>query len=121
MPRCRFVQPNTLRYDLSDGDWIELKRELTAGERWSIDAAGLRERDEGGYDRDLSARSVAIRLGWLVNWSFIDPAGNQTKPSAETLTALDLPTIGEIDQAIVAHVEAQRAAKNEPSLGSDKA
>jgi hypothetical protein len=121
MPRCRFVAPDSDRYELSDGDWIRLKRQLTAGERWGIDAAGVTELEDGKYQRDMAKRSVAIRLGWLASWSFVDEAGNQTKPTEETLTALDLPTIAEIDEAIIAHRKAQEAGKNGQSLGSDKA
>ena len=121
MPRCRYVQPDTVRYDLTDGDWIDLRKQLTAGERWAIDSAGLTEGEDGATTRDLAQRSVAIRLGWIVNWSFIDPGGNQTKPTAETLTALDLETIAEIDQAIIRHVDLMRAVKNAPSRGSDTA
>lgn len=121
MPRCRYVQPETTRYDLTEGDWIDLKRQLTAGERWAIDAAGLSEDETGTLNRDLAQRSIAIRLGWIVGWSFVDPAGNQTKPTAETLGALDLETIAEVDQVIMRHVDARRAEKNAPSPGSDRA
>jgi hypothetical protein len=33
MARCRFVQPDVVRLPLSDGDFIDVKRELSAGEQ----------------------------------------------------------------------------------------
>lgn len=122
MPRCRYVNPDTTRYDLSDGDWIDLKRQLTAGERWAINAAGVTEEEGPGgavvQKCDLAQRYVAIRLGWIANWSFVDGDGNQTAVTGPALEALDLDTIAEIDQAIIRHTETQRARKNAMSPGS---
>ena len=35
----RFVKPKVIRVKISDGDWIEIKRELNVGERKQMTAA----------------------------------------------------------------------------------
>jgi len=36
MPRCRVVRPGLTRLPLSGGDWVEVRRELNAGEYFDL-------------------------------------------------------------------------------------
>lgn len=115
MGRCRVVQGHSDRLPLSDGDWIDVKRELNAGEYHDSLVALV--------DRQAFAKVIAYLLGW----SLIDVDGGalpySTQLSAEdrrdTLRSLDKNTLREIVAVIDRHEFAQDAArdtkKNDPA------
>jgi len=112
VPRPRIVIPTTERVELSDSDWLELKREISYGE--SLELSNSTRLENGQIDlKDYYLTRAAL---WLVDWSFVDADG---KPIAwddgkddertalavlqrrKTLIAsIDGPTGGEIQQAI---------------------
>jgi hypothetical protein len=125
MARSRFVLPNTIRLDLSEGDWIEVKERLTYGEQQRL-AGGAMARATGmgsesvGVDLDFERYNLLRVTTWLVDWSFVDPKDKQVPVSREAVAALDPDTMVEIDAALTAHIEALEASKNrKPSPGSD--
>ncbi len=114
MGRCRFVQPDVVRLTLSDGDYIDVKKELNAGEErrvwWRLVKTMI-----PGEQPVLDPEKVGLTkvVEYLVGWSFTDAAGKPVKVSEAALTNLDGDTYGEIVKAIDAHDEAVTAARDE--------
>lgn len=113
--RYRFVRPDVDRLTLSDGDWIEVKRRLTVGERRGI----LSRAAKGGVSSDgtrvhLDGAEMAFGRveAWVLDWSFVGPDDKTVKLSPNALRNLEPETFAEIEAAIDAHEEAQDAAKN---------
>jgi hypothetical protein len=118
--RNRFVVPGTTRLALSDGDWIEIKTQLTYAESERLKVAGLSRKqrtaglssgDNQELEFDLGAYNPARIEIWLVEWSF---RGADDKPVAITknaIAALDPDTAAEIHAALDAYLEAQEAEK----------
>jgi hypothetical protein len=113
--RVRFVQPVVDRLELTDGDWLEVKHQLTVGERRGI----LSRAAKGGVSTDgqrvhLDGAEMAFARAetWLLDWSFQDAAGKPMKLSPAALRALDAESFAEIEAALDAHEEAVDAAKN---------
>jgi hypothetical protein len=124
MSRYRFVEPEIVRLDLSDGDWIEVKKELNVGEARKVADRSQRavtnsETGESVVDSDLN--SVALLEAYLVGWSFVDKRGTQTKPTAATIRALDQPTFLEIVQALGVHVGKVREAQQADPIAAEPA
>jgi hypothetical protein len=120
--KFRFVRPEVDRIALSDGDWIEVKRKLTVGERRGILSRAAR----GGVSTDgkvvhIDGAEMAFgRLeAWLLEWSFVDEKDKPMKLSPEALRNLDPDTFAEIEDAIDAHEKAQAALKNSSASVTD--
>lgn len=116
--RLRFVRPEVVRLSLSDGDWIEVKRTLTVGERRHI----LSRAAKGGVSTDgkvvhLDANEMAFARveSWLVDWSFTGFDDKPMKLDASSLRNLDAESFREIELALDAHEEAEAALKNSPA------
>ena len=126
MSKNRFVVPNTVRVELSEGDWIELKDRLTYGEQQRLASAALTRMsnagagEDAGIDLDFEKHSLMRMQTWLVDWSFLGANGKPVSVTRAAIAALDPDTAAEIDAAITAHIEALEAAKNPPTPpGSD--
>jgi hypothetical protein len=129
MGRNRFVTPETVRLPLSDGDWIEVKKRLTNGERRSLNTAALGKSMPIGQDVaevavDFAELGTARALIYIVDWSFEDD-GHRVPVSRAAYLALDEPTADEIDKALDIHITAQMgesltasANGSEPALPS---
>lgn len=107
MARSRFVKPNVVRVDLTEGDWLDLKQELTVGEARGVLFGTLIEQADGSYRRDLDAAVMARLLAYIVAWSFVDEAGKPVPVSADAINALDVSTLTELIAAVNKH-EASR-------------
>lgn len=106
MPRCRVVSPEVIRLPLSDGDWIDVKQELNAGEY-------------SDYLTAMVARQPFSKiLTYVVAWSFV---GLDGKPlpwdldGAEQLRrdavrGLDKGTLRELTAVLDKHEAAEEAA-----------
>jgi len=137
----RFVTPKTVRLEISDGDWIEIKRELTVGERKRIQIAGMTH-IQG--DDDSETPIIKINMNdmvfakvneYLVDWSFAQPSLNQrgmqimdkdgnpeivpVELTQQAVLNLDESTFEEIKDAIEKHEEALEKEKKAAS-GKDK-
>jgi len=115
MGRLRFVQPEVVRLPLSDNDFIDIKKELTAGEQRLI-FTSLVKQMSFGEKAILEPRMVGMTkiLAYLVAWSFLDSEGRPVPVSESAVNNLDLDSYSEIEQAIDAHdatVEAARAER----------
>jgi hypothetical protein len=120
MAKNRFVQPETVRLPLTDGDWIDVKARLSIGEKKSVDSAGLKTMKTTGDDKgdvvvDLSAFSLARTETYLVGWSFVDDDGRPVKLSREAIRALSEESYEEVENAITAHVEAETKKRQTPT------
>jgi hypothetical protein len=118
--RLRFVTPEVVRVALSDGDWIEIKRRLTVGERRRIlsrAASGGISSDGARVHVDAAEMAFARVEAWMLDWSF---TGLDEKPvaySPAALKNLDPETFTEIESAIDAHevrVSAEGKASGAP-------
>ena len=116
----RFVAPDTVRLSLSDGHWIEVKQELTAGEKQRYRTAGLRRmsarKDADGesaneVDVDWVALANARVNVYLVDWSARDAKDKPMPLTPAAISNLDQASFEEIDAAIQAHIEAMDSEK----------
>ena len=116
----RFVKPEVIRLEISDGDWIEAKKELSAGEQKEMFAKSIKQM--GGvmgkdptWDMDAVVLSFSKVETYLVRWSLAekDDKGEVTpvEISPESIRALDQPTFEEIEQAIDKHIESREKEK----------
>jgi hypothetical protein len=106
MGRSRVVIPEVVRVPLSEGDYIDVKRDLNAGEYFDL-LTVMAER-----------RKFAKILAYLVGWSFV---GQDEHPipyalddpedaRRDTIGALDKGTLRELVAAIDKHEAAQDQA-----------
>jgi hypothetical protein len=117
MGKRRFASVETVRLDLSDGDWIEVKQELSYGERQKLMAAGFKRTgitdDTRSVEVDWSVLNIADMTLWLIDWSFLDDAGKPVTVNEASIRALSMETAVEINAALDAHKAS--AAKNAPT------
>jgi pectin methylesterase-like acyl-CoA thioesterase len=118
----RVRRPATDRLELSDGDYLIVKRDLTAGEfRELMRAASKPVTIVGGgattLDLDPIAASVAMVQAYLLDWSFADADGRKIviadQPASVVKAALDHidgDAYTEVQAAINAHQAARAAA-----------
>jgi len=107
MSRCRFVQPKIVRLPLSEGQWIDVKRELSYGEQTDM-FASMRKQFGAGTVPVLDATQIGrARMGtYLLAWSFVDAEGTPVPVSLPAINNLDTETAREITAALEAHEEA---------------
>ena len=127
--RNRFVKPAVVRLEISDGDWIDVKRELNVKERKRVQSAGMTHMQSENPDSEEA--KVEVRVNWidmifakvreyLVDWSFTEPKlddkGNEVlvdgvpelvpvEFSEAALSNLDDETFEEIKEALEKHEE----------------
>lgn len=127
MGRPRGVRHDVVRLDLSDGDWIDVRRVLTVGEERDLVSLAVRGyRPDGTADLDTRLLSFLAAATYIHAWSLINldgmaiawPVNVSVQKRVEILRQLDAPTMAEIDAAINAHREAQATSPNGPSGGS---
>lgn len=123
MSRNRFVLPETVRLELSDGDWIEVKKRLTYGEQQRLAGGALRPKlTDGEIDisLDLETHSVLRLSTWLVDWSFCDFRGKQVPVSGDAITSLDPDTVEEIEDVLTAHIRTLEEEKKRGGLAETR-
>jgi len=105
------VEPATVRLKLSDGDWIDVKQELTTGEQRAMFADMRRRLGPGELPTlDPAQVSVARAKAYLVGWSFVDKDQRPVPVSASAIDQLDTRTFTEITTAVDLHEQATEAA-----------
>jgi len=115
----------TVRKELSDGDWIEIKERLTYGEQQRLAGGALTRmtstgNTDAGIDLDFERYNLLRMATWLVDWSFVDARDKPVRINQAAIAALDPDTAEEIDAAITEHLEALEDLKNQrTSLASD--
>lgn len=122
----RFVRPETLKIDISNGDWLLVKRRLTAGE-----ARAIYQRAYVDGVMTPTLLRVSTVQAYLIDWSLVGLDGNQMSirglslPDLKAvLDNLDQNDFREISDAIEAHdaaMEKERAAaKNSQASETDE-
>ena len=108
---ARFVKPETVRINLTGGDWLLVKRQLTAGEQRRVFARTTKPVRAGlPIEIDLEKAGLSQLVEYLVDWSFTDHEGRpvviRDMPSEfvmDILNSLDADTFAEVTQAIAKH------------------
>lgn len=105
-----FVRPDVVRIELSDHDWIDVKRELNAGEAQDVWADMV----ANGITPGEIAKLDPHRVGWgralayIVAWSFTDGEGRPAPIVEASLRAMRKHKRDELTEAIDRHEVAQR-------------
>jgi hypothetical protein len=111
MARCPLVMPATVRLTLSEGDWVDVKQELTSGEHRSMFLSQLKDTMLGDKPTlDLQNVGVTKVLSYVVDWSFVGFDGKPLQLTRETLDKFDGETFQEVLTAVEAHHEAWEKA-----------
>lgn len=118
----RFVTPDVAHIELKDGEWIDVKQELTVGEEKRYRSAGLKNVKQQDGQMSIEVDWVALALArvgaYLVDWSAKRSVGEgksvSVPVSAESINALDQDTFDEIDAAIQAHIDKRAADTKNP-------
>lgn len=120
MARCRFVRPESVRLFISDGDWLDVKKELNAGEQHRV-FTRLVKTFTAGHQPELNPEQVGKTqaLEYIVDWSLCDEKEHRVAFSAEALDAIDPGTYQEIIAAVEKHHEAAEQARDERKNGKD--
>lgn len=119
MSRCRFVQPELTRLSLSQGDFIDVKKQLNAGEQRRVFGRMVRDMTPGEkvtLDPEQVGRTKLVE--YIVGWSFTGADGQPVPFSESALDNLNTETYAELIKAIDAHETAQEAErKNAQAAG----
>jgi len=124
MGRCRFVRPETVRLTLSDGEWLEVKRELNAGEQNHLESGYVKDLKMGDrptldYERVGKTRI----LEYVTGWSLCGFSGQPEPFDESALDLLDQDTYLEILEAIRVHeleISARREARKNGQGGESR-
>jgi len=122
--RSRFADGSAVRLELSDGDWVLVRRELSYGQQRRLAAAGLTGVDNAtaGADHlrvDFAAYDLERLALWLLDWSFRDADGDHVVVSREAIENLHPDAAAEINEALNRHIEAQEG-KDAPPGGPSR-
>lgn len=106
----RMRRPETVKLEMSHGDWLLVKKYLTAGEQRTMFARMLREET----DRINPIKVGVSRIqAYLLDWSFEDADGKplniRDQPEnvlASALDVIDAEAFVEVLQVIDAHITA---------------
>ena len=104
MPRCRFVQGDIVRLPLSEGDYVDVKKELTAGEMRRVFAKQLKPSALGEptlLDPEQVGRAELSE--YVLAWSFVDAQGKPVPVSDAAIDMLDVDSYRELQTALDAH------------------
>lgn len=112
----RFVQPDVVRIQLGDGDWIEVKKELSVGEEKRYRSAGMqRVSQEAGRSEigvNWSAMAFARVEMYLTDWSAAYGEKGKAVPLSPTaIQSLSVEDFDRIDDAIQKHIAAMDQEK----------
>ena len=126
--RDRFASGAAVRLELSDGDWVLVRAELSYGQQRYLATVGLTGlpgvlADQGGGARlsvDWARFEVERLATWVLDWSFADADGEHVVVSREAIEALAPETAEELNRALDAHIEALEAKKAPTAPGPDK-
>lgn len=121
--RSRMRRPETVRIDISDGDYLIVKKHLTAGEQRGMFARMIR--DERDTVNPLKVGMSQI-LAYLLDWSLIDLDGKPVKIADQpesavqaALDAIDVESFDEILTAIKQHEAAMKAEREKEKKQRD--
>jgi hypothetical protein len=103
---------DTVKLELSDGDWIEVKRELTYGDQLALQWGSRKPGEtESMLYLDMKEFYVNRILIWVTAWSLQDDKG-PVELSADAERALRDTDAAELNKVLIEYIEAQEASKN---------
>lgn len=115
----RFVQPEIVRLDLSEGDWLDVRRELSTGEARRAMARTIKSmRADGRIEPDLEMLGRAEIAAYLVDWSFVDANDKRVPCTDAALDNLTQDAYAEIETAVRAHMAAVEEERGKAKSGS---
>lgn len=131
MGRCRMVKPEVVRLLLSDGDFLDVKKTLNAGEYRHLIISQRDVKADGEIRLDLEKVQIAKLLAYILGWSLIGLDDkpipySYDMPEAQRIAAingLDQDTYRELVQAVDAHEaqdEQERSARKNAQGGEKR-
>lgn len=115
----RFVRPETVKLDLSNGDWILIKKRLSAGEQREAFNRAYVQGEDGTFVVHPGRIWLSMVSAYLIDWSLTDTSGEQVVIRGEstavleaTLNGLDPDDFNEIRQAVEQHEKRMIAARD---------
>lgn len=115
----RFVQPEVVRLNLSDGDWLDVRRELSTGEARRAMAKTIKTmRADGRIEPDLEMLGRAEIEAYIVDWSFVDAQDKRVPFSDAAMHNLTQSAYEEIEAAVRAHIAAVEDERKNSKSGS---
>ena len=115
-----FVQPETVRLELVEGQWLRVKRRLNAGETRGVFRRLYLQAEDGTLKLNPDTVGTTLITAYLVDWSLTDARGEPVviaqQPAAvleAALDALDPDKFAIIKAAVDAHDERERVARDE--------
>ncbi len=115
----RFVQPEIVRLELSEGDWLEVRKELSTGEARRAMAKTIKSmRADGRIEPDLEMLGRAEISAFIVDWSFVDANDKRVPFSDAALDNLTQDAFLEIETAVRAHMAAVEVERGKAKSGS---
>lgn len=109
------VEPEVIRIDLSGGDWIEIKKNLTVGEEKRIYGSTFSKGQLGGggigVEMDLASYDLRKVEAYLLAWSAKDKDDKPIDVSYDAICALPSDVFDEILAAIDKHTDAMEQEK----------
>ena len=119
MKSRRFVNPSITRLALSEGDWIEVRDELSVGEERKAMASAVSSVDmKGTLTPNLENLGISETFAYLVDWSFTDANGKPVKLDESALRNLTTDAYKEIETALQAHVKSVKEAQGKATTDS---
>lgn len=115
----RFVQPEIVRLELSEGDWLEVRKELSTGEARRAMAKTIKSmRADGRIEPDLEMLGRAEIAAFIVDWSFVDATDKRVPFTDAALDNLTQDAYAEIETAVRAHIAAVEEERGKAKSGS---
>jgi hypothetical protein len=124
----RFVRPETVKLDLSEGDWILIKKRLTAGEQRDAFNRAYVQGDDDKFVVHPGRIGLSMLSAYLLDWSLTDADGQQViirgEPIAiveQTLNGLDPDDFNELRIAVEQHEKrmiAERESEKKTRAGA---
>jgi hypothetical protein len=94
-----FVAPETVRLDLGDGQWMDIKKQLNTGETQEM------YRQMRGVDGAVDSSKIRLAKvsAYLVDWSLPDLSGQKAEPSEASLKNMHPLAFGDLFEKVLAH------------------
>ena len=110
-----FVEPSVVRVSLDDGQWLDLKRELTVGESMAVQQRLIKTvRADGRVEPDLKEIWKANICAYIVGWS-LTRNDQQVPFSFDAVDNLTKSAWERISQVVTAHIEAGDKTAGKPT------
>lgn len=119
--KSRFVQPSIVRLNLSNDDWLDVRRELTVGEQRKAMAKTISTmRADGRIEPNMEMIGKAEISAYIVDWSFVDANDKRVPFSESALDNLTPADYQEVDTVVRAHIAAVEEERKKDESGSSQ-